>query len=382
MNWKKNWKVLGAALLVTAACAAFAGCGGGEKAASAENEVKLGFINGTSGGVAAYGLSEKKGFDMAIAELNAKGPYHFSVEEADTKGVVAQAVAVAQKMTADKKLLVVGPLISGEYKAVAPIFEAARIPLLGAATTAEGLTDGGRYLFRNCVPESQNIPQTVAKTKKLLGYRTAALLYSHNNEHQVSAYNIFKKALTEAGVTIVADETFADKDSDFSAQLTKIQHADPDVVVVAGYYQEGGLILKKMREMGMDQPVLGDNGFVSPELIKIAGSAADGVYVSCMWSADRDSERTKEFVKNFTEKYGHEPDNFAACAYDSAYLAAAAVEKAQTVSDTGKVRDALASMENFDGVCGKMTFDESGDPKVDLVLLKVENGRYAAVSGV
>ena len=91
-----------------------------------------------------------------------------------------------------------------------------------------------------------------------------------------------------------------------------------------------------------------------------------------MWSADRDSERTKEFVKNFTEKYGHEPDNFAACAYDSAYLAAAAVEKAQTVSDTGKVRDALASMENFDGVCGKMTFDESGDPKVDLVLLKVE----------
>lgn len=77
MNWKKNWKVLGAALLVTAACAAFAGCGGGEKAASAENEVKLGFINGTSGGVAAYGLSEKKGFDMAIAELNAKGPYHF-----------------------------------------------------------------------------------------------------------------------------------------------------------------------------------------------------------------------------------------------------------------------------------------------------------------
>lgn len=379
MNWKKLWKTLGAALVVTAACAGLAGCGG-DSAADQGKTVKLGFLNGTTGGVAAYGLAEKEGFDMAIEELNQQGDYHFEVEMVDTKGVVAQAVSAAQKMVADKKLLVVGPLISGEYKAVAPIFEQAHIPLLGAATTAEGLTDGGQYLFRNCVPESQNIPQTVEKTHKLLGYRTAALLYSHNNEHQVSAYNIFKEALAKEGVNIVADETFADKDSDFSAQLTKIQHANPDVVVVAGYYQEGALILKKMRELGMHQPVLGDNGFVSPELIRGAGDAADGVYVSCMWSADRDSARTKEFVKNFTEKYGHEPDNFAACAYDSAYLAAAAVKQAGTTTDTKKVRDALASMKDFDGVCGKMTFNESGDPQVDLVLLKIENGAYRAVN--
>lgn len=379
MNWKKLWKTLGAALVVTAACAGLAGCGG-DSAADQGKTVKLGFLNGTTGGVAAYGLAEKEGFDMAIEELNQQGDYHFEVEMVDTKGVVAQAVSAAQKMVADKKLLVVGPLISGEYKAVAPIFEQAHIPLLGAATTAEGLTDGGQYLFRNCVPESQNIPQTVEKTHKLLGYRTAALLYSHNNEHQVSAYNIFKEALAKEGVDIVADETFADKDSDFSAQLTKIQHANPDVVVVAGYYQEGALILKKMRELGMQQPVLGDNGFVSPELIRGAGDAADGVYVSCMWSADRDSARTKEFVKNFMEKYGHEPDNFAACAYDSAYLAAAAVKQAGTTTDTKKVRDALASMKDFDGVCGKMTFNESGDPQVDLVLLKIENGAYRAVN--
>lgn len=378
MTWKTTWKVCAAALLVTAACAAFTGCGSAD--GSTEKTVRLGFLNGTTGGVAAYGLAEQQGFDMAIEELNQQGDYHFEVEMVDTKGVVAQAVAAAQKMVADKKLLVVGPLISGEYKAVAPIFEQARIPLLGAATTAEGLTDEGDYLFRNCVPESQNIPQTVEKTHRLLGYRTAALLHSHNNEHQVSAYNIFKKCLEEAGVTVVADESFADKDSDFSAQLTKIQHANPDMVVVAGYYQEGALILKKMREMGMNQPVLGDNGFVSPELIRIAGPAADDVYVSCMWSADRDSDRTRQFVKNFTEKYGHEPDNFAACAYDSAYLAAAAVKQAGTVTDSTKVRDALASMKDFDGVCGTMTFSNSGDPEVDLVLLKIENGRYTAVT--
>lgn len=380
MEWKKMMKVVGVAALLTAACAGLAGCGGAKgDAGAAGKTVKLGFINGTTGGVAAYGLAEQEGFDMAVEEINAKGELHIESEMVDTKGVVQQAVSAAQKMISSKKLVVVGPLISGEYKAVGPLFEQAKIPLVGVATTAEGLTDNSKYLFRNCVPESENIPQTVAKTHKLLGYKTVAVLYSHNNEHQVSAYNTFKDALEKEGVQVVATETFADKDSDFSAQLTKIQHANPDAVVVAGYYQEGALILKKMREMGMNQPVLGDNGFVSPELIKIAGAAADNVYVSSMWSAQRDSARTKEFVENFKKKYNHEPDNFAACAYDSVYLVAEAVKKAGTTTDSTKVRDALASLKNFDGATGKLTFNDKGDPQVDLVLLKIENGAYTAV---
>lgn len=383
MNWKKAMKVWGAAMLVTAAAAGLAGCGGGDKkeaAAGSAPVAKVGFLNGVTGGVAAYGLAEKEGFNLAVEEVNKEGKVFLDVEMVDTKGVVSQAVAAAQKMVSGKKVLVVGPLISGEYKAVAPVFEQAKIPLLGAATTAEGLTDMGEYMFRNCVPESQNIPQTVAKTHKLLGYKTVAVLYSHNNEHQVSAYNSFKAALEAEGVEVVATETFADKDSDFSAQLTNVQAVNPDAVVVAGYYQEGALILKKMRELGMQQPVLGDNGFVSPELIKIAGAAADNVYVSCMWSADRDSQQTKDFVKNFTAKYGHEPDNFAACAYDSVRIAAAAMKNAGTTTDTKKVRDALASLKDYEGACGKMTFTEKGDPEVDLVLLKIEGGKYNAVT--
>lgn len=380
MKWTKMMKVLGAAVLL-AVCGAAAGCGGGGKAEGVPGvpAVRLGFINGVTGGVAAYGLSEKEGFDLAVEELNGAGNLHFDVEMVDTKGSVQQAVAAAQKMAAGKKLAVVGPLTSGEYKAAAPVLNQAKIPLVGSATTAEGLTDGGDYLFRNCVPESQNIPQTVAKTHKLLGYQRVAILYSHNNEHQVSAYQTFRSALETAGVSIVAVETFADKDSDFSAQLTKIQSVQPDAVVVAGYYQEGGLILKKMRELGMDQPVLGDNGFVSPELVRIAGAAADNVYVSSMWSAERDSGRTRAFVENFEKKYGHAPDNFAACAYDSVYLVAEAVKAAGTVTDTQKVRDALASLKNFDGVCGRMTFDHKGDPDVDLVLLTIRDGQYTAV---
>lgn len=373
-NWKNLLKAAAFGLMMTAACAGLAGCGSRGESKGGEKTAKVGFINGVSGGVASYGLAEKEGLDLAVEEVNREGKIHMEVEMVDTKGSVQQAVAAAQKMISARKVLVIGPLISGEYKAVGPLFQKAKIPLLGAATTAEGLMDMGDYMFRNCVPESKNIPQTVKKTQALLGYKKVAILYSHNNEHQVSAYKIFKKSLEEAGVEIVDTETFADKDTDFSAQLTRIQHANPDAVVVAGYYQEGGLILKKMRDMGMNQPVLGDNGFVSPELVKIAGPAADNVYVSSMWSPDRNSEATKEFVRNFKDKYGHDPDNFAACAYVSGKLAAKAMENAGTTTDSKKVRDALANIKNFESAVGPMTFNNSGDPEVDLVLLKIENG--------
>ena len=380
-NWKNLLKAAAFGLMMTAACAGLAGCGSRGESKGGEKTAKVGFINGVSGGVASYGLAEKEGLDLAVEEVNREGKIHMEVEMVDTKGSVQQAVAAAQKMISGKKVLVIGPLISGEYKAVGPLFQKAKIPLLGAATTAEGLMDMGDYMFRNCVPESKNIPQTVKKTQALLGYKKVAILYSHNNEHQVSAYKIFKKSLEEAGVEIVDTETFADKDTDFSAQLTRIQHANPDAVVVAGYYQEGGLILKKMRDMGMNQPVLGDNGFVSPELVKIAGAASDNVYVSSMWSPDRNSEATRSFVKNFRDKYGHEPDNFAACAYVSGKLAAKAMENAGTTTDSKKVRDALANIKNFESAVGPMTFNNSGDPEVDLVLLKIENGQYKAVEG-
>lgn len=107
--------------------------------------------------------------------------------------------------------------------------------------------------------------------------------------------------MEEEGVEVIDVETFGSKDTDFSAQLTNIQTKNPDVIVVCSYYQEGSRILKKMREMGMNQPVLGDNGFVSPELGHMAGSAADNVYVSSMWSAERKDAKVRNFVDAYTK---------------------------------------------------------------------------------
>ena len=375
----KWMKTAGFGLLVAACALALSGCGSDSasgKAADGAKVAKIGFLNGVTGGVASYGIAEKEGFDLAVEEINRAGKIHIDAEMVDTKGNVQLAVNAARKMISDKKVLVVGPLISGEFKAVGPLFQQAKIPLLAAAVTAEGVLEIGDYMFRNCVPESKNIPQTVQKTHKLLGYKNVAILYSNNNEHQVSAYNVFKRTLEDAGVNIVATETFSDKDTDYNAQVTKIHAANPDAVVVCAYYQEGGLILKKMRDMGMNQPVLGDNGFMSPELVKIAGDAAENVYVSSMWSPDRDSDATRAFLKAFREKYNHEPDNFAACAYVSAKLAAKAMEDAGTTTDSAKIRDALANVTGYESAVGPLTFGNSGEPSVDLVLLKIENSAY------
>lgn len=380
MSMGKWMKKAVMALMVAGAVLAVSGCGGGQKASSKPMEgakvAKIGFATASTGPVAAYGLGEKEGFDMAVEEINKGGKIHFEVNEMDTKGQVSQAVNVIQKMISQKEAVIVGPVLSSEYKAIGKLVEQAKIPTIGVAVTAEGVTDGYDYLFRVCVPESENIPNTVKKTHQKLGYKRVAILYSSNNEHQVSAYNVFKRSLEAEGVEIIATETFADKDTDFSAQLTKIQPMNPDVVILAAYYQEGALILKKMRAMGMNQPVLGDNGFASPELMKLAGEASNNTYVSSMWAPDRKSQLTETFVADFKKKYNKDPDQFAACGYLAVKYVAEAMDKAGTTTDTKKIREAMANIKNMETVAGPMSFANKGTPEVDLVLLEVKDGKF------
>ena len=349
MKFSKTVKTIGAAMIIAAVAAGMTGCGNKEGAASGSNDTaQIGFIAALSGSAAAYGISQQEGINMAAEEINKSG---FKVN-----------------------------IQTNEAKAVWPMTQQAGIPTLGISITAEGMTDGGNYLFRNSVPESMNIPQTVKKTHAMLGYKNVAILYANDNEQHVTAEKYFEQALKAEGVNIVAKETFASKDSDFSAQLTNIQGKNPDAVVICSLYQEGALILKKMREMGMNQPVLGDNGFVSPELGKLAGKAADNVYVSSMWSPNRNDEKTKAFVANYTKKYGHAPDQFAAGAYDGVYMVVDAMKRAGTTTDKAKIRDAMAQMKNFSGVCGTFSFNEKRDPVVDLVLLKMKDGVFQAAN--
>lgn len=382
MHMRKVMKTIGICSMAAIMMAGLSGCGGktgGAVSSGAKNAAKIGFTAALTGGAAAYGKSEEEGVRLAVEEINKKGDFPIDLLVEDTKAVPADSMNATKKLIQEKVSLIIGPMTSNEAKAAGPIIQNAKVPSLEISVTAENITDIGDCIFRNSVPESKNIPQTVKKTHKLLGYKTAAILYAHDNEQHVTAQKYFQKTMEEEGVQVIDVETFGSKDSEYSAQLTNIQHKAPDVIVVCSYYQEGSRILKKMREMGMDQPVLGDNGFVSPELGKMAGAATDNVYVSSMWSADRKDEKVQKFVENYTKAYGRAPDQFAASAYDGVYMAMDAMQRAGTTTDHKKIRDALAQMKDFKGVCGTFSFDEKRDPVVDLILMKMQDGKFGVV---
>lgn len=382
MHMRKVMKTIGICSMAAIMMAGLSGCGGktgGAVSSGAKNAAKIGFTAALTGGAVAYGKSEEEGVRLAVEEINKKGDFPIDLLVEDTKAVPADSMNATKKLIQEKVSMIIGPMTSNEAKAVGPIIQNAKVPSLEISVTGENITDIGDCIFRNSVPESKNIPQTVKKTHKLLGYKTAAILYAHDNEQHVTAQKYFQKTMEEEGVKVIDVETFGSKDSEYSAQLTNIQHKAPDVIVVCSYYQEGSRILKKMREMGMDQPVLGDNGFVSPELGKMAGAAADNVYVSSMWSADRKDEKVQKFVENYTKAYGRAPDQFAASAYDGVYMAMDAMQRAGTTTDHKKIRDALAQMKDFKGVCGTFSFDEKRDPVVDLILMKMQDGKFGVV---
>ena len=382
MHMRKVMKTIGICSMAAIMMAGISGCGGktgGAVSSGAKNAAKIGFTAALTGGAAAYGKSEEEGVRLAVEEINKKGDFPIDLLVEDTKAVPADSMNATKKLIQEKVSMIIGPMTSNEAKAAGPNIQNAKVPSLEISVTAENITDIGDCIFRNSVPESKNIPQTVKKTHKLLGYKTAAILYAHDNEQHVTAQKYFQKTMEEEGVQVIDVETFGSKDSEYSAQLTNIQHKAPDVIVVCSYYQEGSRILKKMREMGMDQPVLGDNGFVSPELGKMAGAAADNVYVSSMWSADRKDEKVQKFVENYTKAYGRAPDQFAASAYDGVYMAMDAMQRAGTTTDHKKIRDALAQMKDFKGVCGTFSFDEKRDPVVDLILMKMQDGKFGVV---
>lgn len=380
---QKKWlKGMAAAAAVTVMAGAFAGCGGQKSAggdAKGQQTVKFGFVTAYTGPGAAYGTAMKEGVDLAVEEIN-KDPntkMKIDLKTYDTKLVKAEAInAVKKCIEQDKVLAIEGPMTSGEMFAAGPIAQQSKVVAFGTGTTAPGITDIGDYIFRNAIPGKMAIPITVKKAQEKLGFKKVAILYSNNNDQMVGENKIYQELFKKMGIDVVATETFADKDTDFSAQLTKIQAANPDVIAVAGLYQEGALIVKKAREMGMTQPILANNGFNSPAYIQQAGEAANGTLVATPWNAESKSEKAQNFRKAFVAKYGHEPDQFAAQAYDAMYVMHQAAEQSGTTTDRKKFRDALAKIKDFEGATGKFQFDDHRDPKMDLSIMEAKDGKW------
>lgn len=363
-----------------AASFAVTGCGGNQAAApsaSSGGAAKIGVVSFLTGGGAAYGEAIRQGLELARDEINAQGKVKVDLVFEDSKGEKNEAINAANKLIhKDNVVAIIGPTLSGEMFAVGPIANQSGVPIMGTSTTAEGITEIGESVFRNALPESLAIPHAVKKAKEKFNLKKVAVMYSNNNDWAVSGFKTFEQSIKANGMETLTVETFADKDTDFSAQLTKIATLKPDAVMVSGLYQEAALILKKAREIGITVPFVGNNGFNSPQLIKSAGKAADGAIVASPWYPGKDDQKVKSFMTAYKAKYNKEPDQFAAQAYDAMHIMAAALAKAGTTNDRKKLQESLKTIKDFPGVTGKFAFDEKRNPAMDVTVLVVKDGQF------
>ncbi|WP_158744611.1 ABC transporter substrate-binding protein [Acidisphaera sp. L21] len=350
-------------------------------AARAQEPVQLGSIEILSGPNAAYGVAIKAGLELALDEVNAKGvlggrKINLIVE--DSAANKDQAINAARKLIGrDKVVAIIGPTLSNEMFAVGPVANERKIPILGTSTTANGITAMGDYVFRTSLPESDVIPVTLKKAMDR-GVKTIALMYANDDAFSKSGYDVMKSAAEKAGLKIVDIESFGSKDSDFSAQLTKIKQLKPDAVGISALVEPVSGVLLAARQLGFGPETLfiGGNGSNSPKLGEIAGKAADGLLVGSPWFVGKPTAVNTKFVADFQKKYSKEPDQFAAQAYDAMKIMAAAIDRAGA-AEPAMVRDALMQTK-FEGVMGPFSFTTGRDPASaeGVVVLVMQNGKF------
>ncbi len=345
-------------------------------------EITLGAVHDLSGPTAIYGTSIQKGIDLAVKQINEQKflgeGVTLKVVYEDAAGDPKQAIAAFEKLTADANITaILGPTLSSEAKSADPIAQEAGVPVVASSNTATGITDIGDYIFRTSLPESAVVPNTVKVTTAALGLKKVAIIYGNDDAFTQSGYEVFKAALTAAGIEILTEKTFAKGDTDFSTQLTTIKSLNPDALVVSALAEEAAGIMIQARTLGIPESVriIGGNGFNSPKLADLAGKAAEGAISGSAWNVASTFPANVAFVKAFTAEYGSAPDQFAAQAYTAAWVAALAIKNAGSVEHAA-VRDALAQIKDFDTPLGSFSFDAKRDPIHEPVVLTIKDGKF------
>lgn len=364
---------------------ALAACGGGGEQETGEKEgqdsggevvkADIGVVSFLSGSGAAYGEAITSGLELALEEINAKGEVEINLIIEDSAGKQDQALNAAQKlMNSENVTALIGPTLSTEMNVVGPEADLNGVPTIGTSTTAEGIPQLGEYIFRNSLPEALAIPASIDKAIEKYDVKKVAIIYGNDDVFTKSGFDTMKAAAEEKGLEILTIETFQKGQSDYNAQLTKIKGLNPDLILASALYNEGAVIMDQARKMGIDVPFVGGNGFNSPEVIQIAGDAADGLIVATPWYAEKEDSKVQDFVSKFEEKYGKKPDQFAAQAYDALYIYAEALKNAGS-NDRDAFRDALAEVK-INGILGDFAFDSEGDVIMEPTVLVIEDGAF------
>ncbi|RIE05869.1 ABC transporter substrate-binding protein [Candidatus Cryosericum terrychapinii] len=362
-------------------CALIAGIGVGCKAKT--GVVNLGGIFPMTGASATFGTSSKQGVAMAVEEFNTAGGATVGgvattinyINEDDAGDPAVGASAAHKLIDQDKVIGIIGAVMSKVTLAVAPIAQDAGVPEISPTSTNEAVTLVGDYIFRACFIDPFQGKVMANYAYNTLKVKTAAVLYDNGNDYPKGLAEAFKASFESLGGKIVAYEAFTDEATtiDYKAQLTTIKAAKPEFLYLPNYYGGAALQLKQAREMGLNVPAGGGDGWDSPELVTIGGAAVEGGVFSNHFSKDDKSPKVQDFVAKYTTKYGAAPDALAALAYDAAGLFLDAFKTCGSIKGSD-IRDAMKNT-TFSGIGGAYKFDANRNPIKAAVILQIKNGQ-------
>jgi branched-chain amino acid transport system substrate-binding protein len=356
---------------------------------SQAKEIKIGLITPLSGDVKTYGESVRNSFLIAVEEANAKGGVagmKIAYIIQDDKNDATEAANVANLLVNQYRVkAIVGSVTSKATIPVSDIIQAAKIPTLTPTATNPKVTvaDGKRkdYMFRSCFIDPFQGMVMAKFSRETLKNKSAAVLFDASNDYSKGTAEVFRDGFRKLGGTVAAFEAYGKDDVDFSALLTKVKASGADVLFLPDYYNKVGLIAKQAQEKGLKVQLVGPDGWDSPDLVKVAGSAIEGGYFSNHYSPDDKRPEVAAWVKKYKERHGQVPDALGTLAYDGTNLLLEAIRRAGS-DDPRKIRDALASIKDFNGVTGKATLDRNGDSVKSAAIVKIQGGKQTFVKMV
>lgn len=377
--------------LATAATLALASCaeegGGTDRNLAGEgtgdscviqDPVPVGAALSLTGAAASYGQSQQRGLKLANKHLSQKDGVTYDLAIEDDQTDPRQGITVFEQFVEDGKSVIIGPTLSNTAFQAQPIAQEASVPVLGISNTADGITEQGEYVFRDSLTEAQVIPQTVEQAKEAFDLERVIVMYSNDDAFTESGYEVFQSSLKEQGVEIIDTLTFSTSDTDFRSLLTEARNANPDAIVVSALIEAAIPLVTQARQLGIEVPIIGGNGFNNPQLMADAGKAAEGVVVGAAWNSASDNPQNTEFLEAFEAEYDARPDQFAAQAYTGMMIIDQAV-RSECSGEPEAIKEGLNGIENMPTVLGELSINDNRDAEHEAVVQVVENGEFTVL---
>ncbi len=359
---------------------------GCSKPAEVADTIKIGVFEPITGANAGGGALEVEGVKLAnklYPEVLGKKVELVIVDNKSDK--VEAASAAARLVEKEKVVAIIGSWGSSLSMAAGDIVKNAKIPTVGASCTNPLVTLNNDYYFRVCFidPFQGTVMANYAFNK--LGAKKAAIIQEVSNDYSVGLAKFFVdafKELTGDDNCIVATSNYNTGDQDFTAQLTNIKAANPEVIFAPGNFTESALLISQAKQLGMDVPMIGGDTWETPEFIDIGKDAVEGAVFSTFFATEQPiTNESKVFLDEYRKEFKKEPAAVTALGYDAYILILDAIERANS-AEPGAIRDEVAKTANFEGSAGFVTLDENGDAVKDAVIKVVKDGKFTYMDTV